>query len=154
MTILTRRSEPYTEDSYGGVLGAPPVAIDSGVYNSTDGYFCVTSLLTQLSAYFGTDLSVPYITAAASGQNSTAIDLLTSIQPNIVCNDCIFAALDIINEAYPAAGDFEIATAFGLLNMTSPLPAGTTVNSFANETCAYNNQSVSTGMSSKRIPYV
>lgn len=79
------------------------------------------------------------------GGNQTAVDLATSIEANIICNDCIFAAVDLIEQAYPAAGDVALDAIFGLLNMSSPLPAGTTINEFANDTCAYENRSVSTG---------
>lgn len=142
--LCTKTDDPYTEESYGGFLGAPPVAIDSGEYNSTDGYFCVTSVLTQLSAYFGSDLSIPYLTGLVTGANQTAVDLLTSIEPNIICNDCIFAAAALIEQAYPEAGSVPFDVIFGLLNMTSPLPEGTTINEFANDTCAYEDRSVPT----------
>jgi hypothetical protein len=145
--LISSSSEPYTEESYGGFLGAPAISVDGATYNSTDGFFCVTSVLSQLSAYFGTDLTVPFITGAVSGDNTTAVDLATSIQPNIICNDCIFAAFDLIAEAYPSAGNVTFDTIFGALNMTSPLPAGTTLLEAADGTCAYQNQSISTGES-------
>lgn len=146
-TDSIHREEPYTEESYGGFLGAPPVAIDSGVYNSTEGYFCVTSLLTQLSAYFGAEPTVPYLTGLLTGANQTALDLATSIEANIICNDCIFAAAAIVDLAYPDAGNVPFDAIFALFNMTSPLPEGTTINEFANDTCAYEDRSVSTGKS-------
>lgn len=37
----------YTEDSYGGFLGAPAIPI-SDAYNLTDGAFCVSSVLSTL----------------------------------------------------------------------------------------------------------
>jgi hypothetical protein len=141
------RDEPYTEESYGGFLGAPPVAIDSGIYNSTEGYFCVTSLLTQLSAYFGAEPTVPYLTDLFTGANQTALDLGASINPNIICNDCIFAAAAIVEQAYPEAGNVPLDAIFNLLNVSSPLPEGTTINEYANDTCAYEGRSVSTSES-------
>lgn len=142
--LCTKTSDPYTEESYGGFLGAPPIEITPENYNSTDGYFCVTSVLTQLSAYFGDDLTVPYVVSIATGANQTAQDLATSIEANFICNDCIFAAAALIEEAYPEAGSIPFDVIFGALNMTSPLPAGTTINEFANDTCAYEDRSVST----------
>lgn len=138
-------SDPYTEESYGGFLGPAPIEITPENYNSTDGYFCVTSVLTQLSAYFGDDLTVPYVASIVTGSNQTAVDLLTSIDANIICNDCIFAAAALIEEAYPEAGSVPFDVIFGVLNMTSPLPEGTTINEYANDTCAYQDRSVSTG---------
>lgn len=137
--------DPYTEESYGGFLGAPPVAIDSGVYNSTEGYFCVTSLLTQLSAYYGAEPSVPFLTGLVTGANETALELTKEVNPNIICNDCIFAAAAIVDRAYPDAGNVPFDAIFSLLNMSSPLPEGTTINEYANDTCAYQGRSVSTG---------
>jgi len=116
-------------------------------YNSTDGYFCVTSLMTQLSAYFGTNITVPFITDIVSGNNETALELVKTINPNIICNECIFAAFDIVNQAYPEVDGATFDFLFGLLNMTSPLPAGTTLAEYANDTCAYQNYSISTGES-------
>lgn len=114
-------------------------------YNSTDGFFCVTSVLTQLSAYFGTNVTVPFITDIASGNNDTALELVKTVNPNIICNECIFATFDIINQAYPEVDGATFDFLFGLLNMTSPLPAGTTLAEYANDTCAYQNLSISTG---------
>lgn len=128
-------------------MGAPAIPLDGMTYNSTDGFFCVSSVLTQLSAYFGTNLTVPFITDIASGNNDTALELVKTVNPNILCNDCIFAAFDIVNEAYPQASGVTFDLLFGLLNMTSPLPAGTTLGEYANDTCAYQNLSISTSES-------
>ena len=146
-TALNISSEPYTEESYGGFLGAPAIPIDGMTYNSTDGYFCVTSLVTQLSAYFGTNITVPFVTDIAQGNNETALELVKSVNPNIICNECIFATFDIINQAFPDVKGTSFDFLFGLLNMTSPLPADTTLAEYANETCAYQNMSISTGES-------
>lgn len=140
--LCTKTDDPYTEESYGGFLGAPPTPITE--YNSTDGYFCVSSVLTQLSAYFGTELTLPYLTSIATGENQTAYDLATSIETNVICNDCIFAALALIEQEYPDAGSVPFDIIFGAFNLTSPLPEGTTINEFADETCAYEGRSVST----------
>ena len=105
----------------------------------------MTSLLTQLSAYFGAEPTVPYLTDLVTGANQTALDLVTSIDANIICNDCIFAAAAIVDRAYPDAGNVPFDAIFSLLNMTSPLPEGTTINEYANDTCAYEDRSVSTG---------
>jgi len=143
--ITNPSSEPYTEESYGGFLGAPAIPVDGMTYNSTDGYFCVTSVLTQLSAYFGTNLTVPFITDIVNGNNDTALELVKTVNPNILCNDCIFGMLDLVSEAYPSAGDVSFDVLFGLLKMTSPLPAGTTLAEYANDTCAYQNLSITSG---------
>jgi len=142
--LCTKTSDYYTEESYGGFLGAPPIPIDGMTYNSTDGYFCVTSVLTQLSAYFGTELTVPFISSIVSGDNSTALNLVKTINPNVICNDCIFATFDILGQAVPALADVTVDSIFGALNMTSPAPAGTTLVDLAEGTCAYQNRTVTT----------
>jgi hypothetical protein len=116
-------------------LGAPAIPIDGMTYNSTDGFFCVSSLATQLSAYFGTNITVPFITGAVTGDNSTARDLATSIQPNIICNDCIFATFDILEQAFPGLDSTTFDSIFSIFNMSSPLPEGTTLAEFADGTC-------------------
>jgi len=127
-------------------LGAPAIPIDGMNYNSTDGFFCVTSVLTQLSAYFGTNITVPYITGAVNGDNSTAVDLVTSIQPNIICNDCFFATFDILEQAFPGLDSTTFDAIFSIFNMSSPLPEGTTLAEFANGTCEEQGLAVSSGM--------
>lgn len=126
-------------------MGAPAIPVDGMTYNSTEGFFCVTSVLSQVSAYFGNNITVPFITDIASGNNETALELVKTVNPNILCNDCIFAAFDIVNQAYPEASGVSFDVLFGLLNMTSPLPAGTTLGDYANETCAYQNLSITSG---------
>ncbi|KAK4689578.1 hypothetical protein P7C73_g535, partial [Tremellales sp. Uapishka_1] len=132
---------PYTNTSYGGVLGNPPVSISSGVYNSTGGYFCVTSLLTQLSAYFGVTPTLPFIEGAVAGTNVTALGLAESTQTNILCNPCIFAAIDIVEEVYPSAGMVPVSYLASYVGATAP---NVTVNTFVNSTCAYDGLAATT----------
>lgn len=136
--LCLKTTDYYTAESYGGFLGAPPIPI-SDAYNLTDGAFCVSSVLTQLSAYFGSNLTISYIEAAATGQNQTAVDLLTSIQPNILCNGCIFGAVDVLVAAYPGLANVTAAQVFGYINMTLPssVPEDTTLPDVMDSTCAY-----------------
>lgn len=141
--LCTKTRNPYTAQSYGGVLGAPPIPVTA--YNSTNGTFCVSSFLTQYSAYLGANLTVPYIVAAASGANATAINLVGATNPNIVCNECIFAAVDIVEAKYPVLGQITLGQAAAYVNMTVPgAIQGSTLNSFMNSTCAYKPLAVNT----------
>ena len=135
--ILSNRTDPYTNTSYGGVLGSPPIPVTSPAYNMTNGTFCVTSLLTQLSAYFGTNLTVPYIEAVATGMNMSALELIKTIQPNILCNGCIFGALDLLEEAYPAVGTVPIAAIYAALKQNTTIPPNVTINSLVDGECVY-----------------
>lgn len=132
--VLTTRINPYTKDSYGGILGPAPIPI-STAYNSTNGYFCVSSVLTQLSAYYGTNLTVPFVASIISGMNQTASRLTTSIKANALCNECIFGALDIVQLAYPIVGNTPINVLAQAVNMT--VSVNQTVNQIANGVCAY-----------------
>jgi len=137
--LCLKTTDPYTNASYGGVLGSPPIPISSPGYNSTGGYFCVTSVLTQLSAYLKSNLTVPYIESLATASNMTALQLVKSVQPNILCNGCVFGALDLMEETYPVIGNVPIATIYAVLNQTTTLPANTTINSLVNGECTYAN---------------
>ena len=101
----------------------------------TDGVFCVTSLLTQLSAYFGANFTLPYLSGVVSGANTTALGLLENISSTVLCNECIFGAVDVIEEAYPVVGNVPVAAIYGALNMTTTI--NTTINGLLNSTCAY-----------------
>ena len=128
------RSTPYTNKSYGGSLGNAPIPISSA-YNETNGTFCVTSVLTQLSAYFKANLTLPFIESIVDGGNRTALGLAERISPTILCNDCIFGAIDVVEEAYPTLGDVPLSAIYGYFNRTTSV--NTTINGLVNGTCAY-----------------
>jgi hypothetical protein len=134
-TRLTSSTDYYTSESYGGFLGEPPIPI-SDAYNLTDGAFCVSSVLTQLSAYVDANLTIPYIAGAVTGANQTAQQLFTSIQPNFLCNGCIFGAVDVIASAYPAVADIPVAQVAAYANIS--LPTGNaTLQQVMDQECAY-----------------
>lgn len=95
-------------------------------YNTTNGTFCATSLLTELQSYLGANLSLPYIATAALGGNATVVQLIENIPPKALCSDCIFAAVDLIEEQYPWLGNVSITTMNG---------TNTTLNQFLIGTC-------------------
>jgi len=132
-------SNYYTNESYGGTLGNAPIPISSA-YNTTDGVFCVTSLLTQLTAYFGANFTLPYLEGLVSGTNTTAIHLAKNISTTILCNDCIFAAVDVIEDEYPVVGQITPQEVLAYFNMSSSL--NSTVNEILNGTCAYESLAV------------
>lgn len=140
--LCLKTSNPYTAQSYGGFLGAPPIPISSA-YNQTNGTFCVSSVLTQLSAYFGTNLTIPFIASAVTGANSTAQQLALGIQPNFACNECLFGGIDVVEAAYPALGQVPIAAILQYANVSYPDQTAT-VNSLLNSTCAYKPLAVNT----------
>ncbi|ORY35823.1 hypothetical protein BCR39DRAFT_512413 [Naematelia encephala] len=89
---------------------APNATIPSNYtgYNSTNGTFCVTSELTKFSTYLGANFTVGYLTTLALGGNASAlmsIDALPTISPTTFCSDCIFSAVDLIEQGYPKFGN-------------------------------------------------
>jgi hypothetical protein len=103
----------------------------------------VTSVLTQLSAYFQTNLTLPYIISTVTGANTTALDLATSIQPNIICNECLFGALEVVDLAYPVVGNVPAGLIVSYLGVDGSAFVPTTINGLFNETCAYKDLVVS-----------
>lgn len=137
-------SQPYTASSYGGFLGAPAIPITA--YNSTMGYFCVSSVLTQLSAYFGGNITYNYIASIVSQQNTTALNLVKTINPNVICDSCFFGAFDTIIKYIPSFGNVSLASVAGYLGLgaASQIPANLTLTQGANAECAYKPLSIST----------
>lgn len=140
---LIDSSSPYTAQSYGGILGPAPIPI-SAAYNQTNGTFCVSSVLTQYSAYLGANLTIPYIVGAATGANSTAAFLVKQTNPNALCNECIFGAVGVIEAAAPIVGRIPISSVLAYVNMTYPGDKSATLNTILNSTCAYKPLAVNT----------
>jgi hypothetical protein len=145
--LILDSSNPYTQQSYGGFLGAPEIPVTAPVYNTTNGTFCVTSFITQLSAYFGTNVSLPFIGSIVSGTNQTAVDLVKSTNPNILCNECLFGAAAVVERAYPVVGSIPVMAITSFLGVDGYAftRGNDTINELFNETCAYKNMSVSQG---------
>lgn len=115
---------------FNGTNASIPVV--SPQYNHTNGTFCVTSVLTEVSAYLGANLTNNYVDTFALGANSSATRLLKSIPPSALCSDCIFAAVDLIEEEYPTLGMLQLG------NSTM----NTTLNQLLNGTCAAQSYNV------------
>lgn len=141
--LCLKTSSPYTAQSYGGILGPAPIPI-SAAYNQTNGTFCVSSVLTQYSAYLGANLTIPYIVGAATGANSTAAFLVKQTNPNALCNECIFGAVGVIEAAAPIVGRIPISSVLAYVNMTYPGDQSATLNTILNSTCAYKPLAVNT----------
>lgn len=98
------------------------IPISSAGYNSTNGTFCVTSLLTELSAYLGTNLTNSLVDAAILSGNRSTLQMIQMIPPTALCSDCVFAAVDLIYQEYPEVGSL-------------PVSANLTVNTALNGQC-------------------
>jgi len=106
----------------------PVTNLTYSAYNVTNGTFCVTSVLTEVSSYLGTNLTVPYIESMvgmAGSANSSALMMLEMLPPSTICSDCIFAAADLLFEEYPSL-------AYVVVNQTT----NTTVLQYLNGLCA------------------
>lgn len=101
------------------------IAANDTSYNTTNGTFCVTELATDLSAYLGVNLTNSYVDTAVLGGNYSTLQAIEAIPPTALCNDCIFAAVELINEEFPAFG-----------NITVNTTTNATIDSYLNATCA------------------
>lgn len=138
--LCLKTSNPYGTNNTADFLGPAPIPITS--YNSTNGTFCVTSVLTQLSAYFGTNLTLPFIESISTHMNTTASGLYSGISSTFLCNDCIFAGVDVVERAYPSVGMTPVQEVAGVFNMSSS--STMTLNGLLNSTCAYENLATTT----------
>ena len=112
---MTRRDLPFN-----GTNASIPIT--HSTYNTTNGTFCVTSLLTELTAYTGSNLTNAFADSLVIGANATALHLIEASPRTALCSDCIFAALDLIEEAYPQAGSIQVGS-------------NVTINQYLNGTC-------------------
>lgn len=92
--------------------------------------------MTQYSAYLGANITVPYIATAVAGGNPAAVARVKATNLNIICNNCIFAAVGIIEAAVPALGQIPLATIASYVGMNISNKQ-VTLNSLMNSTCAY-----------------
>lgn len=69
--------------------------------NSTKDAYCLTSLGKELSAYMGANLTFPYLEILVLGGNQTAQEKLQNIPPEALCQECVFAAFDLIEQSSP-----------------------------------------------------
>lgn len=124
--------------------------------NSTgNSSYCLTSLGKELSAYMGSNLTFPYLEILLLGGNETAQHKLSNIPPEALCQECVFAAFDLIEQSSPFLADTIVnkttnQTLVGWLNATcanatekwqpstnGTLPEGITATTF-NSTYGFN----------------
>lgn len=114
------------------------IPLNSTSYNSTNGTFCLTELATNITGYLGVNLTNSYIDTLVLGGNYTALQALGSIPPTALCSDCIFAAVDLIEQQYPLAGDLIVSR-----------PSNLTINGYLNNTC----QATGLNVTESALPY-
>jgi len=116
-----------------------PIPLTNPPYNITNGTaYCTTSLLTQLSAKVGQNISVPlFMDLYSSYQNGTLGNYAKLFNATDLCNDCIFGAADLIGVAYPGVGNVTLSSV-GLKNVTinSVSVSNVTIAQALNTTCA------------------
>jgi hypothetical protein len=90
---------------------------------SSNGTFCVTSLLTEVSDYLGMNLTLNSILGVAVGSDTEGRQALMEIPQTALCQDCIYAGAGLIEQQYP-----------GIWNQT--IGSGNfTVGGYLNQTC-------------------
>ena len=108
------------------------IPINSTAYNHTNGTFCVTEVMSDLSGWLGSNLTNSYIDTLALGGNTTAIQIIEKIPKTAICNDCVFAAIDLVQAEYPKLAMANVSMNFtldGYLNATCPAFNATTSES-------------------------
>jgi len=84
----------------------------SPTYNTTNGTFCVSEALTIVESYTRINFTNSYIDSAAlslvSGNHSVLLPF-EMIPPTALCFDCIYAAVDLIEEEYPSLGNIVVS---------------------------------------------
>ncbi|KAK8854607.1 hypothetical protein IAR55_003346 [Kwoniella newhampshirensis] len=130
--LCLKTSDPYTSANATMPMSANSTMSSNSTssYNTTNGTFCATSLLTEFSSYLGTDLTTSYVTSVALGGNATALQTIESIPLSALCNECVFAALDLVEEELPFIGNISVMN--------------TTLNGFLDGQCNSTNLTVST----------
>ncbi|WWD19256.1 hypothetical protein CI109_103714 [Kwoniella shandongensis] len=135
--LCLKTSDPFKANSTASANSTTPTSANATVssnstssYNTTNGTFCATSLLTELSSYLGAPLTTSYITNAALGGNATVVQRLQSIPPSALCDECIFAALDLIEQELPFVGNISVGNS--------------TLNTYLNGQCKSDNLTIST----------
>ncbi|OCF32671.1 hypothetical protein I316_05592 [Kwoniella heveanensis BCC8398] len=132
--LCLKTTDPFTADN--ATVSANTTSASS-TNSSSNGTFCATSLLTELQSYLGTNLTVTSIITDALGGNATALQTIKSIPPSALCNDCVFAAISLVEEQYPQLGNVSIGN--------------TTLNGFLEGTCNSTSSSNSTSSETYEI---
>ena len=97
----------------------------SGSNSTTNGTFCLTELALNVTGYLGVNLTNSYIDTLLLGGNYSALQALENIPPTAICSDCIFAAVNLINEENPGFGEI-------VVNRTGNV----TINDYLDNTCS------------------
>jgi len=109
------------------------IPLNSTSYNMTNGTFCVTDILSDVSGYLGVNLTNSFIDSALLGANASAVRMLEMVPPQAFCQECVVAGLELIELEYPELG-----------NVTSGYFGGNaTLNQVFDSTCAAVGLSIS-----------
>lgn len=110
--------------------------------------YCATSLLNEVQSIAGQNLSVDFFTGLARSvmggnvTNSTYSQIASRFNTTLICNDCIFAAADVIGVAYPSIGNVTLrsigyrGSAGNVTSGNVTYSANTTVAQALNSTCS------------------
>lgn len=119
----------------------------NGTSSSTNGTYCATSLLNEVQYIVGQNLSINFFTGLAQAYmagnltNATFAQLGSRFNTSLLCNDCIFAAADVIGVAYPAVGNVTLRSlglgrTFNFSSANTTYTSNTTVAQALNSTCS------------------
>ena len=133
--VVCLRTSNYNEStSTNSSSSFEPIAITNPPYNITNGTaFCATSLLTEISSKVQSNLTIDFFYGLyESYQNGSIASFATGFKPADICNECIFAAADVIGVAYPSIGNLTLGD-LGLTQVNSSAVTST-ISPYANIT--------------------
>lgn len=134
--VVCLRTSNYNESTSANSSSSSfePIAITSPPYNVTNGTaFCATSLLTEVSSKVGSNLTIDFFYGLyESYQNGSIAQYASDFKPADLCDECIFAAADVLGVAYPSIGNLTLGD-LGL-TQTNSSTVNNAVDAYANIT--------------------
>ncbi|KAL1405789.1 hypothetical protein Q8F55_007465 [Vanrija albida] len=63
--------------------------------------YCLVGIASELEASLGHPFTLNYLLRLASGSQGSAAELVSKIPKEVLCNDCVYATLDLVYQSVP-----------------------------------------------------